>query len=140
MWPWPKNFKIPPLYLLFPQNQFSESMAPRLKRERGCGCRNLAKSFIAFFGFIAIFVFHRVFSNQDGPSRFFPALGFRRKTYLNNSKTPLQSQHCAGFPDNVLCDFLQFCFGRLRNATHSLLSLDFLIGVSFCYSEISDAY
>ena len=46
-------------------------MAPRLKRERGCGCRNLAKSFIAFFGFIAIFVFHRVFSNQDGPSRFF---------------------------------------------------------------------
>jgi hypothetical protein len=32
-----------------------------------------------FFGFIAIFVFHRVFSNQDGPSRFFPALGFRRQ-------------------------------------------------------------
>ena len=62
MWPWPKNFKIPPLYLLFPQNQFSESMAPRLKRERGCGCRNLAKSFIAFFWFYRNFCF---------PSRFF---------------------------------------------------------------------
>ena len=62
MWPWPKNFKIPPLYLLFPQNQFSESMAPRLKRERGCGCRNLAKSFIAFVWFYRNFCF---------PSRFF---------------------------------------------------------------------
>ena len=31
-----------------------------------------------FFGFIAFFAFHRVFSNQDGPSRLFPALGFRR--------------------------------------------------------------
>ena len=35
-----------------------------------------------FFGFIAIFVFHRVFSNKDGPSRFFPALGFRRYIYI----------------------------------------------------------
>ena len=37
-------------------------MAPRLKRERGCGCRNLAKSFIAFFWFYRNFCF---------PSRFF---------------------------------------------------------------------
>ena len=62
VWPWPKNFNIPPLYLLFPQNQFSESMAPRLKRERGCGCCNLAKSFIAFFWF---------YRNVCFPSRFF---------------------------------------------------------------------
>ena len=38
-----------------------------------------------FFCFIAIFVFHRVFSNQDGPSRFFPALGFRRYIYIYTS-------------------------------------------------------
>ena len=76
MWPWPKNFKIPPLYLLFPQNQFSESMAPRLKRERGCGRRNLAKSFIAFCLVLSQFLFsiaffqtkmvHRVFFLHSG--------------------------------------------------------------------------
>ena len=37
----------------------------------------------------------------------------------------LQNQHCAGFPDDVLCDFLQVSFGRLRSAMHPLLSLDF---------------
>ena len=50
------------IFYLFPQNQFSKSMAPRLKRERRCGCRNLAKPFIAFFWFYRNFCF---------PSRFF---------------------------------------------------------------------
>ena len=36
--------------------------------------------------------------------------------------------------------FFQFCFGRLRNATHFLLSLDFLIGVPFSHAETSDVY
>ena len=47
----------------------------------------------------------------------------------------MQNQHCAGFAHDV---FFQFCFGRLRNATHFLLSLDFLIGVPFSHAEISD--
>ena len=48
----------------------------------------------------------------------------------------MQHQHCAGFAHDVF--FFQFCFGRLRNATHFLLSLDFLIGVTFSHAEISD--
>ena len=37
----------------------------------------------------------------------------------------MQNQHCAGFPHDVYFDFFQFSFGRLCNATHFLLSLDF---------------
>ena len=64
------------IFYLFPQNQFSKSMAPRLKRERRCGCRNLAKPFIAFFWFYRNFLFsiaffqtkmvHRVFFLHSG--------------------------------------------------------------------------
>ena len=36
-----------------------------------------------FWGFIAFFVFHRVFSNPGGPARFFPALGFCSKVKQN---------------------------------------------------------
>ena len=57
------------------------------------------------FGFIAIFVFHRVFSNQDGPSRFFPALGFRR--YVIFQDVPFHTNHFRGcskimVPENCL--------------------------------------
>ena len=50
------------LSIFFPQNQFPESMVPRLIKERGCGCRNWSKSFIAFLLFYRSFGF---------PSRFF---------------------------------------------------------------------
>ena len=50
------------LSIFFPRNQFPESMVPRLIKERGCGCRNWAKSFIAFLLFYRSFCF---------PSRFF---------------------------------------------------------------------
>ena len=65
------------------QNQFSESMVPRLNRQWGCGCRSLATLTACFLGFIAFFVFHRVFSNPGGPARFFPALGFCSKVKQN---------------------------------------------------------
>ena len=51
---------------------------PDLKENEAVGAAIWQNHLSHFFGFIAIFVFHRVFSNQDGPSRFFPALGFRR--------------------------------------------------------------
>ena len=50
------------LSIFFPRNKFPESMVPRLIRERGCGCHNWAKSFIAFFLFYRSFCF---------PSHFF---------------------------------------------------------------------
>ena len=52
---------------------------PDLKENEAVGAAIWQNHLSHFFGFIAIFVFHRVFSNQDGPSRFFPALGFRRE-------------------------------------------------------------
>ena len=52
---------------------------PDLKENEAVGAAIWQNHLSHFFGFIAIFVFHRVFSNQDGPSRFFPALGFRRQ-------------------------------------------------------------
>ena len=51
---------------------------PDLKENEAVGAAIWQNHLSHFFGFIAIFVFHRVFSNQDGPSRLFPALGFRR--------------------------------------------------------------
>ena len=51
---------------------------PDLKENEAVGAAIWQNHLSHFFGFIAIFVFHRVFSNKDGPSRFFPALGFRR--------------------------------------------------------------
>ena len=49
--------------------------------------------------------FHRVFSNQDGPSRFFPALGFRR--YVIFQDVPFHTNHFRGcskimVPENCL--------------------------------------
>ena len=55
---------------------------PDLKENEAVGAAIWQNHLSHFFGFIAIFVFHRVFSNQDGPSRFFPALGFRRYIYI----------------------------------------------------------
>ena len=78
--PWPKNFKTRPLYLLCPKNQFPETMVPRPKTERGLirlWVPKFGKNHLShFFDFIAIFVFHRIFLNQNGPSRFFLHLGF----------------------------------------------------------------
>ena len=51
---------------------------PDLKENEAVGAAIWQNHLSHFLGFIAIFVFHRVFSNQDGPSRLFPALGFRR--------------------------------------------------------------
>ena len=51
---------------------------PDLKENEAVGAPIWQNHLSHFFGFIAIFVFHRVFSSKDGPSRFFPALGFRR--------------------------------------------------------------
>ena len=55
---------------------------PDLKENEAVGAAIWQNHLSHFFGFIAIFVFHRVFSNQDGPSRFFPTLGFRRYIYI----------------------------------------------------------
>ena len=51
---------------------------PDLKENEAVGAAIWQNHLSHFFCFIAIFVFHRVFSNQDCPSRLFPALGFRR--------------------------------------------------------------
>ena len=76
------NFKTLPLYLLCPKNSCPETMVPRPKTERG-----LTRLWVPKFGKIIYrifsilsqnFVLHRIFLNQNGPSRFFPALGFRR--------------------------------------------------------------
>ena len=58
-------------------------------------------------------------------------------TYIKDNKTLCNINIVQGL---LMMYFFQFCFGRLRNATHFLLSLDFLIGVPFCYAEISDVY
>ena len=57
-----KEFQEPASLFSFPRNQFPESLVPRLIKERGCGCRNWAISFIAFLLFYRSFCF---------PSRFF---------------------------------------------------------------------
>ena len=44
---------------------------PDLKENEAVGAAIWQNHLSHFFGFIAIFVVHRVFSNQDGPSRFF---------------------------------------------------------------------
>ena len=59
-------------------------------------------------------------------------------TYIKDNKTLCKINIVQGLLMMYFLFFFQFCFGRLRNATHFLLSLDFLIGVPFCYAEISD--
>ena len=73
---------------------------PDLKENEAVGAAIWQNHLSHFFGFIAIFVFHRVFSNQDGPSRFFPALGFRRYIYIyimltkKNAQVKIQQNFC----------------------------------------------
>ena len=57
---------------------------PDLKENEAVGAAIWQNHLSHVFGFIAIFVFHRVFSNQDGPSRFFLHSGFAGSYYIFN--------------------------------------------------------
>ena len=59
-------------------------------------------------------------------------------TCIKDNKTLCKINIVQGLLMMYVLLFFQFCFGRLRNATHFLLWLDFLIGVPFSHAEISD--
>ena len=83
----PKNSRSRLSIFYFHRTNSPNPWRPDLKENEAVGAAIWQNHLSHFFGFIAIFVFHRVFSNQDGPSRFFPALGFRKYILIHYTHT-----------------------------------------------------
>ena len=90
----PKNSRSRLSIFYFHRTNSPNPWRPDLKENEAVGAAIWQNHLSHFFGFIAIFAFHRVFSNQDGPSRLFPALGFRR--YVIFQDVPFHTNHFRG--------------------------------------------
>ena len=83
----PKISRTRPSTFCFHRTISLNPWCPDLKENEAVGAAMWQNHLSHCFCFITIFVFHRVFSNQGGPSRFFPALGFRRYELTMNTNT-----------------------------------------------------
>ena len=73
-----QEFQEPSSLFFFHGTNSPNPWCPDLSKNEAVGAAIGQNHLSHFYCFIAVFVFHRVFSNQNGPSRFFLAFGFRR--------------------------------------------------------------
>ena len=111
---------------------------PDLKENEAVGAAIWQNHLSHVFGFIAIFVFHRVFSNQDGPSRFFLHSGFAgtyvRKFPRYSCKFPRYSRKFPRylcfvflFLQEICCKPVFNCCESLAQAYHPIFWIAFFI-------------
>ena len=77
------------------QNQFPESMAPRLCRERGCVCAAIWQNHLSHF------LFSIAFFKPRWSIAYFPALGFRRYLFISPG---ILSDILSGILSGILSD------------------------------------
>ena len=73
-----QEFQEPSSLFFFHGTNSPNPWCPDLSKNEAVGAAIGQNHLSHFYCFIAVFVFHRVFSNQNGPSRFFLAFGFCR--------------------------------------------------------------